>query len=221
MGGSDLEELQGKALIEESLKNNVSHFVYSSVDRNGEKSYDNPTPIPHFISKHNIEHHLHEQTDGGEKMSFTVLRPVAFFDNLANGFIGKAFSSAWKVAVKERPLQLIAVSDIGWFAAQAFISADKPEYKNQSIALAGDSLAWADAAKVFKGKVGKEMPTTWDAVAKGFMWAAWSEFGVMMYWFYDEGYGADIEGLRKLKPDLLDFGSWLEKDSQFKDQIRK
>jgi len=220
MGGSELEELQGKALIEESLKNHVSHFVYTSVDRNGDKSYDNPTPIPHFISKHNVEHHLLEQTEGGKKMSFTVLRPVAFFDNLTDNFIGKAFSSAWKVAVREKPLQLVAVSDIGWFAAQAFVNSDQPEYKNEFVSLAGDSLAWADAAKIFRGKAGKRMPTTWDAVAKGIMWAAWNEFGVMMHWFFDEGYGADIERLRKMKPDLLDFGSWLEKESQFKEHNR-
>jgi len=72
------EEEQGKALIDESLKQGVKFFVYTSVDRGGDKSSDNPTPIPHFISKHNIEHHL--QDKAGDKMDWCVLRPTAFFD---------------------------------------------------------------------------------------------------------------------------------------------
>lgn len=80
-GGSTVhtEEEQGKALVDESLKQGVKFFVYTSVDRGGDKSSDNPTPIPHFISKHNIEHHLQGKTASGE-MDWCVLRPTAFFD---------------------------------------------------------------------------------------------------------------------------------------------
>lgn len=74
----DGEIAQGKAMIDESIKNNVKHFVYSSVDRGGdEKSWDNETPIPHFQTKYQIDRYLRE-TAGS--MGWTILRPVAFMD---------------------------------------------------------------------------------------------------------------------------------------------
>jgi uncharacterized protein YbjT (DUF2867 family) len=82
------EEAQGKALVDAALANKVKFFIYSSVDRGGDqKSYDNPTPIPHFISKHRIEHHLRD--NAGDKMQWTILRPVAFMEVRFN------FSFVW------------------------------------------------------------------------------------------------------------------------------
>jgi hypothetical protein len=81
-GGSasvEIEETQGKALVDGALAADVKFFVYSSVDRGGDdKSYENPTTVPHFTNKHNIEHHLVEKA--GDKMQWTILRPVAFTD---------------------------------------------------------------------------------------------------------------------------------------------
>jgi uncharacterized protein YbjT (DUF2867 family) len=79
---SDGEIKQGKALIDESLKQGVEHFVYSSVDRGGEpKSWETETPIPHFQTKHKIEWHLRSKAGEGDSgMGWTILRPVAFMD---------------------------------------------------------------------------------------------------------------------------------------------
>jgi hypothetical protein len=53
-------------------------------------------------------------------MDWTVLRPVAFFENLVPGFLGKVFSTSWQMTLKKnQTLQLIATSDIGFFAAEA------------------------------------------------------------------------------------------------------
>jgi uncharacterized protein YbjT (DUF2867 family) len=73
---------QGKALIDESLKQGVKHFVYSSVDRGGdEKSWETETPIPHFQTKHQIEWHLRSRAEAeNSEMGWTILRPVAFMD---------------------------------------------------------------------------------------------------------------------------------------------
>jgi uncharacterized protein YbjT (DUF2867 family) len=74
----DGEIAQGKAMIDESVKNSVKHFVYSSVDRGGdEKSWDNETPIPHFQTKYQIDRYLRESAG---QMGWTILRPVAFMD---------------------------------------------------------------------------------------------------------------------------------------------
>ena len=76
------EERQGKALIDASLAAGVQHFVYTSVDRKGKNSDNDATNVPHFISKHNIEKHLESKCPSGGKMRYTILRPVAFMENL-------------------------------------------------------------------------------------------------------------------------------------------
>jgi nucleoside-diphosphate-sugar epimerase len=49
----DGEIKQGNDLIDESVSEGVTHFVYSSVDRGGNsRSFENPTPIPHFQTKY-------------------------------------------------------------------------------------------------------------------------------------------------------------------------
>lgn len=74
------EVKQGVGLIDEALKAGVSHFVYSSVDRGGEeRSWNNPTPVPHFKTKHFIEHHLRKAAEG-TNMSWTISRPPIFMD---------------------------------------------------------------------------------------------------------------------------------------------
>ena len=74
------EIAQGKALIDESLKVGVKHFVYSSVDRGGDEvSWEVETPIPHFQSKYHLERYLRDQASGTD-MGWTILRPVAFMD---------------------------------------------------------------------------------------------------------------------------------------------
>lgn len=66
------EQRQGKVLIDASLKAGVKFFVYSSVDRHGEDSINNPTDVPHFIHKHEIEHYLIEKTKSTD-MRWTIL----------------------------------------------------------------------------------------------------------------------------------------------------
>ncbi|XRM43824.1 hypothetical protein ABZX51_006978 [Aspergillus tubingensis] len=134
--GNKAEETQGKALIDESIRQKVKFFVYSSVDRGGEEhSFQNPTKIPHFIKKHNIEHHLVNRSKDGN-MDWVILRPAAFFENLTPDFFGKVFTTCFKMALAGKPLQLVATSDIGYFGAEAFLNPEK--YKGRAISLAGD-----------------------------------------------------------------------------------
>ncbi|KAL2835681.1 hypothetical protein BJY01DRAFT_223223 [Aspergillus pseudoustus] len=211
-GKSDTEEVQGKALIDVALKNNVKHFVYSSVDRGNQASLDNPTHIPHFILKHHIEHHLINSTKGTD-MQWTILRPVAFIDTFSNDFLGKVFTTAWKITLKGKPLHVVAVSDIGFFAAQAFIKPD--EYSGKAVSIASDELTFDELVRIFKSKTGKDLPTTFDFIARFVMWML-TDLGTMYRWFHDEGFKADIQELKKLHPGLKDFRTWLETDSAWK-----
>ncbi|KAL1845972.1 hypothetical protein Plec18167_009074 [Paecilomyces lecythidis] len=211
IGNGSGEEPQGKALVDESLKQDVKFFLYSSVDRGGEASFNNPTNIPHFIHKHNIEHHLVDSAKGSN-MDWSILRPTAFFDNFTPGFFGKVFATSWKMALKGKPLQLVATSDIGYFGADAFLNPDK--YKGRGVSLAGDELTYDEMAKIFQEKTGQPVPTTFGPLCSLFL-ASMKDMGYMFKWFHDEGYKADIPQLRKTYPELKDFESWLEKESEF------
>ena len=200
--------------MDAALENKVEFFVYSSLDRGGEESYDNPTNVPHFASKYRIEHHLVDSSRG-TNMKYTILRPVTFMDNFVPGMFGKVFAAAWKVALGDKPLKLIAASDIGFFGAKAF--EDPEQFAGRSITLAGDSLTFEEAREVWKQKMGTEMPVTYDVLGKAFLWYS-EEMGLMMKWFKEVGAAGDPAELRKEHPGLMDFGTWLEKDSKFASQ---
>ena len=215
MGGGqnpESEERQGKALIDVALENNVKIFVYSSVDRGGANSDHSPTDIPHFISKHHIEQHLFTRTRGSD-MSYTVLRPVAFFENLIPGFMGKVFASSIQTVLGDRKLQLVATSDIGFFGAEAFLKPD--EYKNKKLSLAGDELNFAEFKNIFDRQTGQTLPTTFTLVA-GLLNKMVKELGTMFRWFRDVGYAADIPHLKTIHPELKDFKTWLATESAWK-----
>ena len=207
------EEIQGKSLIDEALSRGAKHFVYSSVDRGGnERSWSNPTDIPHFRTKHNIELYLREKAKGSN-MSWTILRPVAFMDNLAPGLQSRVFLAALKSTLKPgQPLQWIACRDIGVFAAKAF---EKPEeYAGKAIGLAGDELTVEQTSEAFKDATGEAVTPTWAVLGSALKLVS-AELRTMINWFGSEGYGAEIEAVRKMHPGLLDLRTWIVEDSQF------
>jgi uncharacterized protein YbjT (DUF2867 family) len=205
------EERQGKALIDAALTHGVKHFVYSSVDRGGAASETSPTTVPHFISKHAVEQHLFAKAQGSG-MSYTVLRPVAFFEDLSNDFVGKVFASSY-AAMGQKSLQMIATSDIGFFAAQAFLKPE--EYKGVRLSIAGDELTFAEFKNVFENTTGKKLPMTWGFVA-GFVNMMVKDLGLMFKWFGEVGYGANVEASRRIHPGLKNFKTWLEEESAWK-----
>ncbi|RDW91784.1 hypothetical protein BP5796_01178 [Coleophoma crateriformis] len=208
----DAEETQGKALVDAALANQVELFVYTSVDRGGEaRSPSNPTNVPHFITKHNIEKYLLAQSKAhGDKMKWVILRPVAFMENMVPGFPGKLMGTAFRVILGKKPLQLIATRDIGWYAARALLRPD--EFAGRSISLAGDELNFAQVNALFKSEVGQELPQTMSFLARLIMWLA-KDLGAMIRWFAAEGYGADVKALREEHPDLQSFRDWLRESA--------
>ena len=191
----------------------MKHFVYSSVDRGGnEKSWTNPTNVPHFISKHNIELHLREKAKDS-RMTWTILRPTAFMDNFEPGMQIKVFLAALASTLRsDQPLQLIACRDIGIMAAKAF---EKPEeFNGKAIGLAGDALSVPQISEAFKAATGQAVTPTFTIIGRGLK-LAMTEIRLMINWFGSEGYGADIEGLKKLHPGLMDLKTWAVEESKF------
>ncbi|KAK3619790.1 hypothetical protein LTR56_022397 [Elasticomyces elasticus] len=206
----DGEIKQGKAMIDESVKAGVKHFVYGSVERGGdEASWENETPIPHFQSKWVIEHYL---KDNAGQMGWTVLRPVAFMDNLAPGFPTQVFMAAMRDTLGSKPNQWIATSDIGVFAKLAFESPSK--YNKKAIGLAGDELTSQQLSQAFKNTTGSAMDGTFWFLGS-FLKYMVAELGTMINWFGSDGYKANIPELKKMHPGLLTMEEWIKQKSAF------
>ncbi|KAK3947066.1 hypothetical protein QBC32DRAFT_224977 [Pseudoneurospora amorphoporcata] len=213
----DSEVRQGKALIDGAIANGVQHFVYSSVERGGdERSWENPTPIPHFQTKKIIEDYLNATCgkQPGSRMGWTILRPVAFMENLKPGMPTSLFLTALKNHLGEdrKSLQWISVHDIGVFAAKVF---DEPErWNHTAVGLAGDELTIEQLSRAFSKATGYPIPLTYSFAGSLLTWLV-KEVGLMIGWFASEGYKADIEARRKDHPDMLTMEQWLLKKSEF------
>ncbi|KAK3181193.1 hypothetical protein K4F52_007468 [Lecanicillium sp. MT-2017a] len=206
---SEGEVRQGKAVIDESIKAGVEHLVYSSVDRGGDaKSWENPTDVPHFRSKHEIELYLRDATAGGQSsMKWTILRPVIFMDNMAPGFETKVLLTSLRDTVKDKPLQWVATKDIGVAAELAFSNQDA--WHAKAVGLASDELTFDQLSKVFEKVTGKPAPTTFGFFGTLLKYGV-AEMGVMINWFRDVGYGADIAKNRQFNPEGQTLEAWLK-----------
>ena len=154
---------------------------------------------------------MKEKSENESNMSYTILRPVAFMDNLnPTIFFEKAFASM-RAGNGDKPLQFISLHDIGMFGTRAFTDLS---FKNRAIGLAGDELTLAQGKKVFKDTMGYDLPETYGFVGLGIKYMV-KEVGSMFNWFKDEGYGVNIPELRKGEPRLQDLRKWLKESSKF------
>ncbi|PNS14391.1 hypothetical protein CAC42_3677 [Sphaceloma murrayae] len=204
------EVKQGTDLIAESVRRGVSHFVYSSVERGGDaKSWDNETPVEHFKSKLQIEQYL--RTNAGD-MSWTILRPVAFMDNLKPGLASRVFLTAMRDAMHGKVQYWIALSDIGAFTAKAFL--DPKAHDQQAIGLAGDKLTFDELQQVF-AKLTAAPPSPSFSILGSILKYMVPDLGRMLDWFGTEGYEVDIESLRRQHSGLKTFERWIKEESPF------
>ena len=211
---TDAEETQGKALIDAAVAHGVRHFVYTSGDRGGPvKSPIDPTNVKNFAAKYNIEKHLEKQAAmSPQGMTYTILRPVTFFDNLTPDIHGKGFARMWQ-QVGPKKLQMVATKDIGWFGANAFLHPE--ENRNRAWTIAGDELTQEEADVIFKEVMGTSMGIAPCVVGKGLKFAMKDTLGAMFQWFKDVGYGADVEECRRIYPGMHDYRAWLLESSPY------
>ena len=197
--GFEGEIRQGNNVADAAKATGVEHLVYSSVGAAhrgmGQK---------HFESKWIIEQHIHTLD-----IPFTILRPVAFFENFnwERAFIlNGTFNAIGLRPEKER--QLISVDDIAVFAALAF--SNPADYRGKTIELAGDALTESQLADTFAKVIGRPVKLTMPTGGGG--WGDPEEMTAMFNFFNGEAYDADIQALRKLHPGLLTLEQHLRKN---------
>jgi uncharacterized protein YbjT (DUF2867 family) len=196
-GGVDGEERQGRAVADAAAEAGVAHFVYSSVG-----GAERDSGIPHFESKWNVEQHI-----GKLGLPATVLRPAMFYDILGDvpprPRDGGLVLGMW--LRPHVPVQVIAVEDIGAFAADAF--AEPGDWIGRKLEIASDELTGPQMAAAFERVAG--VPTRYERQSFERLRTARPDLAAMFDWLDGEGYRADMAELRRLRPNLTGLETWL------------
>lgn len=194
--GYEGEIKQGKLFADAAKAAGVKHFVYSSVGAAhrgmGQK---------HFESKWIIEGYINEIG-----LPQTILRPVAFMDNLnwMRAEISNGILTSYGVA-SEKGIQLIAVDDIGAIAAIVF--ANREEYLGRTLEIAGDELSDTEKSNILTEVVGRPVKLVQPQMPDDF--TPDEEQMAANRFFNSEGYDVDIDEVRNIHPGLLNFERFL------------
>lgn len=216
--GASLESeiRQGKAMVDQAINNGIHHFVYSSVERGGdERSWKNRTPVPHFQTKYTLENYLRESVEKTKStMSWTILRPSMFMDNLEPTLRTKVFLSMLRDIMGETPLQWVAVKDIGIAVVQAFSNPE--EWEGKSVGLVSEVLTFSELDRAFQKATGRPVETSYKILGKALKYGlpGVPQYGVMTKWLAEEGFKADLEKNKGFNPNLTTLEAWLA-DSPF------
>lgn len=201
--GPDVETDQGIRFARVCRDAGVSHFVYSSV-----ASAHRRTGIPHFESKWRIE-------DAVRRMRFpshTILRPVFFMENfLAPGMVQGLPEGRLAIGIQPTTvLQMIAVEDIGQFAAWAFDNHRK--LNGREIDIAGDERTMPEVAEIIGAAAEREIEFVSVPIEE--VRKSSDDLARMYEWFDAVGYDVDIKALSKrsgIRPrTLVEWASEIE-----------
>ena len=195
--GTEAESTQGVNLADAAKAAGVEHFVFSSV-----AGANKNTGIPHFESKYRVEEHIRDLG-----LRATVVRPVYFMDNfwypaMHDSILQGTLSYPMKA---DKPLQMIAVDDVGHSIAKVF---DRPEkYIGKSLDLAGDELTMAQAADTLGEAMGCQVD--YQALPVDAVISQNEDYGRMLEWFNDEGYHVDLYMMRVFYSGIKSFEDWV------------
>ena len=195
-GGVALEEERGRRVADIAHAAGVEHFVYSSVG-----GAERASGVPHFESKWRVEEHIRRIG-----LPHSIIRPTTFMTNLneMSGLLRFVALSMSRSAMDDaKPLQMIAIADIGRWAAHMF--ANPAEYLGGAVEIAGDAVTFGQMIDAYERVYGRRprtmpLPTSW--LLRG-------DAGRMFNWISTEGYRADLDLNRAAIPDLLTFERFL------------
>jgi uncharacterized protein YbjT (DUF2867 family) len=197
--GYEGEIKQGELLADAAKEAGVQHFVYSSVGAAhrgmGQK---------HFESKRIIEQYLE-----GIDLPHTIVRPVAFMDNIEwnRAQISNGMLPSMGVRSDKRT-QLIAVDDIG--AIITIVFSNRLGYLGRTLEIAGDELTESEKAETLSKVVGHHVKLVQPQMPEGYTPDDEEIAGARF--FNGEAYTADIDAVRKIHPGLRSFEQYLHQE---------
>nr|WP_204164988.1 NmrA/HSCARG family protein [Rhodococcus oxybenzonivorans] len=192
--GPEAEIAQGAALVGAFTDSGVPHVVFSSV-----ADADKSTEVPHFDTKAATESLLRDSS-----VSYTIVGPTYFYDNLLGGLDGIRRGRLDLPLPVDTPLQQLSRRDLGRFVALVFDDPDR--FARTRIDLASDDPTPRRMAEVLSEVLGTPVhahASDADAIASPDMRA-------MFRFLTDTGYDANIGELRRLYPEVgwQSFAGW-------------
>jgi uncharacterized protein YbjT (DUF2867 family) len=168
----------------------LRHVVFTSA-----ANADRGTGIPHFDSKYRVERHL-----AAQHVPWTVLGPAAFMDQYAGAWHRSSYErGVLSVPLPpDRPLALIAVADIGAFAAHVLTNPEA--FAGRRIDLAADELTGREIASVLGAALGRELRFEAAPIAVAERYSP--DLAAMFRYFGTTGMAVDVEGLRRAYPGI-------------------
>ena len=199
--GVQKEEERGKRVADAAKEAAVQHFIYSSVG-----GAERNTGIPHFESKWHVEQHIREI-----ELPYSIVRPTTFMTNLTESPANMRFGMFSRMRGESmKPLQMIAVQDIGKWVAHMFLNRDR--FLGKAVEIAGDEVDFTKMMNAYKKVYGKTpmdlqpppqpAPTAPSTFVSG-------DFEKMINWINTYGYKADLEMNRREIPDLLTYEQFI------------
>ncbi len=184
------EVAQGFNMVEAAKGAGVKHFVFTSV-----ASADRNTGIPHFETKYKVEQRLVQSG-----VPYTIIGPVAFMENFVQPFALPDLRSGRisRGLRGSRPVQLVAVEDIGSFAA--YVVRHREEFLGKRMDIAGDERTGEETADILSGVIGRTL--NYESFPPERLSAQNPDLAIMLKWQANNAYAADIAGLYHDYPEV-------------------
>ncbi|NGN64138.1 NmrA/HSCARG family protein [Streptomyces sp. A7024] len=199
------EITQGTNVADAAKAAGVRHLVYSSV---GGMEQQNRFYVERgwgAIDKWRIEQHIHELG-----VPATILRPAGFMEDFTSPerfFQNGSLNVPWH---DEMVMKLIAIDDVGAFAALAF--ADPDTYLGRTMEIAGDRLTAPQIAAALGKAADRTIPHA--RIPLELLWEHAPAVAKVMTWANDTFYDIDLAPVRKAFPGLMDFDTWLSRSGR-------
>lgn len=189
-GGPAGEVAQGRAIVDAAEIADLPWLLLASV------AAADRAPVPHFVSKHEVEERLRATRDG-----WTIVAPSFFYDNLVEAVRAAPATGQLPLALPPHvPLHQLALPDLA--AAVVAIVDRRDEHEGERVELAGDASTPAQMAADV-GAVPVEIPL--DEVR-----ARSADLADMYAFLAATGYGIDVDAVRRRYPEVAwtPFATW-------------
>ncbi len=218
------ETQQAKNQADAAKEAGIEHVIWSTLEdtRNWVPLNDDRMPtlhgkykVPHFDSKGEANKFF--ENSG---VPYTLLNTSFYWENFIYFGLGPQKGADGKYAItfpmSDKKLPGISSTDIGKCAFAIFKNGD--EYKGKTVSVAGEHLTGAQMASAFSKHLGVDV--VYNAVPpevyRSFGFPGADDMGNMFQFkadFEADFCGArNIDAVKKLNPELLDFNSWLSKN---------
>lgn len=231
------ERRKGNLALEAARQAGVDHFVYASLDpatrlSAGQLSvphYDGKAAVEADIDAQRSDEFMRQQADGWYSHHVSVLVTCPYMENffdffvpqdgeLSDGRTGKVFRGPLGA---ERFWQMIALQDIGWFAAH--LLSDRQTWGGRTLRIAGEEIAMPEIVRQFEAVTSiaaEYAPMSEEEFVNSGLPNAHDPLNNML--IYREGFfeRRDLAELHRIHPELLSFRKWLKK-TQWRGESRR